>query len=507
MTPPYRKTYRPWQPQDYRQQALCPNDKLSEDDLVFFLIDLVFQLDLRKFYAPYEDETRGAPPFAPALMVCLLLYSYCLGVRSSRKIAKACERNLAFLAIVGADRPDFRTISDFRQLHLEAFIDTFTDVLRLAKEAGLIQLGVLATDGTKMAGNASRHKAMSYGYMVKEVERLRAEIAALVQQAQDDDAAEDAVLGSRRGDELPAELARREQRLATIAAAKKRLEEAAKSAADAERQRRADVEAERERTGQRRRGRAPAPLDDTPDPKAQTNFTDPDLKIMKTNNKGWDYCGNAQAVVDGKRQIILSCDVVPDSNDKQQAVPMAQQALANLERAGIARPVDAQGQTVPIPNLTDSGYYSEKASQGLAELNLDPHMATGRQRHHEAPACGHAPVVGTASASEPSAASTTSASEPSAAGAAAASAAGTSPAATANAKEEMTAKLRTPAGRALYALRKTIVEPVFGQIKGAREIRRFLLRGLEKVRGEWRLICLTHNVLKLWRYRCAPTGI
>jgi transposase len=473
MNDPRRKTYRPWQPELYALQAHAPNAKLPPDDLVFFLLDIMPQLDLRRFYAPYEDETRGAPPFDPAMMVCLLLYSYCVGVRSSRKIACACERNLAFIAIVGVDRPDFRTISDFRKLHLDAFIDTFIDVLRLAKEAGLIQLGVLATDGTKLAGNASRHKAMSYGYMVKEVERLRAEIAALVQQAQDLDASEDAVLGSRRGDELPAELARREQRLAVIEAAKQRLEAEAQAAAEAERQRRAEAEAERQRTGQKRRGREPGPIDDTPDPKAQTNFTDPELKIMKTNNKGWDYCGNGQAVVDGKRQIILACDVVPDTNDKQQAAPMAQQALANLAAAGIERPLDAQGQAVPIPNLTDSGYYSEQAAKDVAGLGLDPYMATGRQKHHEEASprpVGHGSAAATA-------------------------------------KEQMTAKLRTAAGRALYALRKTIVEPVFGQIKGARGMRRFLLRGLPQVRGEWRLICLTHNLLKLWRYRCAPSGV
>jgi transposase len=480
MNDSHRKTYRPWQPELYRRQAHAPDAKLPQDDLVFFLIDLMPHLDLRSFYAPYETETRGAPPFDPAMMVCLLLYSYCIGVRSSRKIALACERNLAFLALVGVERPDFRTISDFRKLHLEAFIDTFTAVLRLAKEAGLIQLGVLATDGTKMAGDASRHKAMSYGYMVKEVERLRAEIAALIQQAQDLDASEDAVLGSRRGDELPDELARREQRLATLEAAKKRLEAEAQAEAEAERQRRAAAEAERQRTGRPRRGREPGPIDETPDPKAQTNFTDPDLKIMKTNNKGWDYCGNAQAVVDGKCQIILACDVVPDSNDKQQAAPMARQALANLEQAGLERPVDAHGQAVPIPDLTDTGYYSAQAAQEVAKLGLDPYMATGRQKHHEA-----TPAMVVAAPDTATTATT----------------------AAATAKEQMTAKLRTAAARALYALRKTIVEPVFGQIKGARGIRRFLLRGLAKVRGEWRLICLTHNLLKLWRYRCAPSGV
>jgi transposase len=465
MSDPRAKTYRPWNPDAYRQQTHSPDAKLPEDDLVFFLLDLVPQLDLTAITAPYEQELRGAPPFDPALMTCLLLYAYGVGVYSSRKIARACERNLAFLAIVGDDRPDFRTISDFRKLHLKALARLFTQVLRLAREAGLVQLGCLATDGTKLAGNASRHKAMSYGYLSKEIERLQAECQALLQQAQDTDAAEDAVLGSRRGDELPEELRRREDRLATLRAAKQRLEEQTQAEAEAERQRRAEAEAQRQRTGQKRRGREPQPVQDTPDAKAQTNFTDPELKIMKTNNKGWDYCGNAQVIVDDACQIILACDVTAASNDKEQAVPLAQAALANLERAGIARPTDAAGQAIAIPNLTDSGYYSEKAAGGLAALGLDPYMATQRQRHHAAEA----------------------------------TAAGTPT----TAKEAMTQKLRTGAGQALYALRKVIVEPVFGQIKGARGFRRFLLRGLEKIRGEWSLVCLTHNLLKLWRYGCA----
>jgi transposase len=467
MSTPRSKTYRPWNPEAYRQQVHTPAAKLPEGDLVFFLLDVVPQLDLSAVAAPYEDELRGAPPFDPAMMTCLLLYAYCVGVYSSRKIARACERNLAFLAIVGEDRPDFRTISDFRKLHLKALADLFTQVLRLAREAGLVQLGALATDGTKLTGNASRHKAMSYGYLTKEVERLRAEIETLLQQAQDEDAAEDAVLGSRRGDELPQELQRREDRLATLLAAKQRLEEQAHAEAEAERQRRAEAEAERQRTGQPRRGREPKPVADTPDDKAQTNFTDPELKIMKTANKGWDYCGNAQVVVDDVCQIIVACDVTAASNDKEQAVPLAQAALANLAAAGIARPTDAAGQAVALPNLTDSGYYSAKAAEGLEALGLAPYMATERQRHHAA-----APAAsGTAT----------------------------------TAKEAMATKLRSAVGRALYALRKVIVEPVFGQIKGARGFRRFLLRGLEKLRGEWCLVCLTHNLLKLWRYGCAPS--
>src|SRR3989441_750381 len=231
------KTYRPWKPQRYRQQAHSPASKLPEGDLVFFLLDVVPKLDVRRFYAPYEQETRGGPPFDPAMMLCLLLYSYCVGVFSSRKIALACERNLAFLAIVGEDRPDFRTISDFRKEHLEQLAALFVQVLRLAAEAGMVRLGNLAFDGSKFTGQASRHKAMSYGYMIKEEARLQAEIEVLLRQADQTDAAEDAVHGSRRGDELPKELQRREDRLAVIAAAKERLEEQARAAAEAERQR------------------------------------------------------------------------------------------------------------------------------------------------------------------------------------------------------------------------------------------------------------------------------
>src|SRR5947209_4046897 len=197
-----RKTYRPWNPEAYRQQAHSPHSKLPEDDLVFFFLDLVPQLDLSAIYAPYEQQRRGAPPFDPRLMTCLWLYAYAVGLFSSRKLASACERNLAFLALVGDDRPDFRTISDFRKLHLAALADLFHQVLRLAHEAGLVQLGSWATDGSKFPGNASRHKAMSYGYLKKEGERLQTEIAELLRQAHATDAAEDAALGTRRGDEL-----------------------------------------------------------------------------------------------------------------------------------------------------------------------------------------------------------------------------------------------------------------------------------------------------------------
>jgi transposase len=350
------KTYRPWEPERYRQDAHSPAAKLPEGDLVFFLLDTVPQLELGRFYAPYEHDTRGAPPYDPAMMVCLLLYAYCVGVFSSRKMALACERNLAFLAIVGQDRPDCRTISDFRKLHLEAFKDVCGQVVRLAAEAGLVKLGNVATDGTKIQGNASRHQAMSYGYMKKEVERLREDIAALVTQASQQDEADDAALGSRRGDELPAELVRREDRLARIEAAMRRLAARAKEEAAAERQRRAEAEAEHQRTGKKRRGTAPTPVEDSPDDKAQSNLTDPELHIMRTNNKGWEYCGNAQASVDGACQIIVACDVTDAPNDKQQAEPMAQATQTNLAPAGLERPKDASGAVHPIPATLDNGY-------------------------------------------------------------------------------------------------------------------------------------------------------
>jgi transposase len=464
-----RKTYRPWDPQAYRQQAHSPHSKLPEGDLVFFLLDLVPQLDLGAVYAPYEDQLRGAPPFDPRLMTCLWLYAYAVGVFSSRKLAQACERNLAFLAIAGDDRPDFRTLSDFRKLHLDALAGLFHQVLKLAPAAGLVHWGAWATDGSKFPGNASRHKAMSYGYLKKEEERLQAEIKELLAQQQQADEAEDAALGCRRGDELPAELQFREGRLAKIREAKARLEQQAQQEAAAERQRRAEA-AEQVRQGQRHAGgRPPQPIREVPDDKAQTSFTDPELKVMQQSNKGWDYGGNAQVVVDDVCQIIMACDVVIQTNDKQQAVPMAQQALANLAAAGIERPRDAQGQVQPIVSVEDTGYFSAQAVTGLEALGLDPYIATERQRHHALTPPLATPLP-----------------------------------AKATAQDEMRAKLRTARGRAVYGLRKGVVEPVFGQIKGARGFRRFSLRGLEKVRGEWRLVCLTHNLLKIWRYRAAP---
>ena len=343
------KTYRPWEPERYRQDAQSPAAKLPEGDVVFCLLATVPQLERSRFYAPYEHDTRGAPPSDPAMLVCLWLSASCVGVFASRKIALACARTLAFRAIVGQDRPDCRTISAFRQRHLEAFKDVCVPVGRLAAEAGLVTLGQVATEGTKIQGHASRHKAMSYGYRQKAVERRREAIEALVTQASQQDEADDAAVGRRRGDELPAELARREDRLARIEAALRRWEAQAQAEAEAEPQRRADAEAERQRTGKQQRGKAPKPVADNPDDKAQSNVTPPELPCMRPNNKGWDYCGHAQASGDGACQLIVACEVTEAAHDKQQAEPVAQATLAPLNQAGLERPKDAAGAGQALP--------------------------------------------------------------------------------------------------------------------------------------------------------------
>ncbi len=384
---------------------------------------------------------------------------------SSRKIALACERTLAFIALVGQERPDFRTISDVRKLHLEVCKDVFVQVVRLAGEAGVVQVGNVSTDGTTIQGHASRHKAMSYRYMQKAVERLREELEAVVTQAYQQDAAEAAAVGSRRGDAWPAELARRADRLVKIEAAMHRLAAHAKVEAAAERQRRAEAEAERRRTGKKRRGKIPPPGVDTPDDQAQRNWTAPAWPSMRTNNKGWEYCGNAPVSVAAACQIILACDVTDATHDKPQAEPVAPATLDHLARAGIERPKEASGEAQAIPATLDNGSDSEAAVEALERLGFDPYIATERQRHHTPGAEASAPP--------------------------------------ATAQERLAAKVRTPQGRAWYARRKVIVEPVFGQIKEDRGFRRFLLRGLANIRGEWRWVCVTHNLLKLWRHACA----
>jgi transposase len=449
------KTYRSWEPEQTSLFPPSPRDWLPEDHLVYFLLDTVAEIDLGPIFAHYERETRGHPPFHPRLMVSLLLYCYCTGTFSSRRIQARCATDLACRIIVAEDIPDFRTISDFRKTHLNSLEGLFVEVLRLCAAAGLVKVGRIALDGTKVKANASRHKAMSYDRMQEEEHRLQKEVAELLHQAQATDDHEDAEHGpNRRGDELPAELARRQSRLAKIREAKAALEAEARAKAAAEEDR-------RQAEGKPPSGRDPSAAE--PEPKAQRNFTDPESKIMKVSNKGFDQCGNAQAVVTAG-QIILAADVTAEANDQHQVVPMLNQTCANLDAAGVEEPIRTA--------MADSGYSSAANLECLEDLGIDAYIATGRLKHHERIPPGPR---------------------------------GRCPAGL-SAKQRMARKLRTKKGRALYALRKGMIEPVFGQIKQVRGFRQFLLRGLEKIRGEWRLVCLTHNLLKLYRRQVSLAG-
>ena len=451
------KTYREWSADQAYLFPPSPKDWLPEGDLVYFLLDTVATLDLAPILAHYERELRGQPPFHPRMMVALLLYCYATGTRSSRKIMRRCHVDVACRVIVGDDIPDFRTISDFRKIHLARLEALFVEVLKLCALAGLARVGTIAIDGTKVKANAARHKAMSYDRMKSEEVRLKQEIARLLAEAEATDQAEDVEHGpDRRGDELPEELARRQGRLAKIVGARKLLEERARTEAAEEAARR---EAE---------GKPPAktpPAEAVPEPKDQINFTDPESRIMKASNKGWDQCGNAQAVCN-EDQIILAADVTDQANDVRQVVPMIDQVQANLAGAGIDDAIEAA--------LGDAGYYSEANATALAGRGIEAYLATERLKHHEKVAAaprGRIP-------------------------------AGLPP------KQRMARKLRTKKGRAMYAKRKGMIEPIFGQLKQVLGLRQFSMRGLASMRGEWRLMATVHNLLKLWRHdqRVAMAG-
>jgi transposase len=447
------KHFRPWNPDQSFLFPPAPRDWLPENHLVYFLLDVVPQMDLQPILQPYQVEERGQPPYHPTMLVTLLLYGYATGTFSSRRLMARCETDVAFRVIVGEDIPDFRTISDFRKRHLAALEGLFVDVLKLCAQAGLVKVGRIALDGSKVKANASRHKAMSYDYMLKEEQRLKEEIKSLLAQATEADQAEDKTYGrDRRGDELPEELTRREGRLQKIREAKAALEAEARDQARA-------AQAERQREGKPPSGKDPEQA--KPEPKAQYNFTDPDSQIMKVSNKGWDQCMNAEIAVN-ENQIIVAADVTDETNDKQQVRPMVEQTQQNVAAAGVTEKVKEM--------VADSGFYSEANVEYLEGEGIDPYIATERLKHHEeVPAAprGRCPQGMTA-------------------------------------KQRMARKLRTKRGRERYARRKAMVEPVFGQVKHARGFRQFLLRGRKKMRAEWRLVSLTHNLLKLWRHERAP---
>jgi transposase len=428
------KTFRPYEPdQDFLMPASM-RDWLPADHLAYFISDVVDQLDLSVIMERYAGEERGYPPYHPAMVVKVLLYAYCIGVPSSRKIEKRLEEDIAFRVLAANNTPDFRTISDFRKDHLKALARLFLQVLKLCQKAGLVKLGHVALDGTKIKANASKHKAMSYKRMKEEEARLEAEVAALMKKAEAVDEEEDHRYGKdKRGDELPKELAFRESRLKKIREAKAALEEEAKREAEVA------TAADKKHTGM-------------PDDKAQRNFTDPESHIMPApGGKHFIQAYNAQAAVDSAHQVIVAAEVTNKPTDRGQAEPMVQMVQANT------------GQ-LPRQMSADAGYFSSDAVNNLTVRGIDVYMPPDKMGHRltlpPAPR-GRIPkslsVVG-----------------------------------------RMRRKLRTKKGKERYGLRKELPEPVFGQIKQARGFRQFLLRGNDKVGGEWKLICTGHNLLKLF---------
>jgi transposase len=433
------RTFRPYEPDDLWLLPPSPREWLPEGHLAEVVSDVVNELDLQAILTTYGGVTRGVAPYHPRMLVKVLFYAYAVGIPASRQIARKLEEDIAFRVLAANQQPDFRTISDFRQQHLAALTDLFVQVLKLCQRAGLVKLGHVALDGTKVQANASKHKAMSYERMVTEEARLQAEVDTLLRGAAAADTQDDATYGSdRRGDELPTELAHREQRLQTIRAAKAVLEE--------------EAQAETALTQAAHEVTTPV-TPHPPNPKAQRNFTDPESRIMPASGaKGSFIQGyNCQAAVDAMAQIIIAADVTDEANDKRQAQPLFFQAVAN---------------TGHVPRIAsfDAGYFSEANVTAVAALGCAPLIPPNRQ--HRGRAVPAAPR-------------------------------GRRPA-TLSVAERMRRTLRTKWGRAHYAKRKMIVEPVFGQIKQGRGFRQFLLRGMRKVRGEWALICTTHNVRKLW---------
>jgi transposase len=490
------KRFRPWHPDQQYLLPPAPRDWLPEEHLVFFVLDLVESLDLSAIEdVVHAKDSRGTRPYDPRMMVALLLYGYTTGVPSSRRLERATHEDVAFRVLTAEQHPDHTRISEFRRQHLAALEALFVQVLHLCVEAGMVRLGHVALDGTKVQANASKHKAMSYERMVAREAQLTTEVEALLTRAEQIDGQEDARWGKgRRGDELPEELAIRQRRLTKLREAKARLEEGAKFAraqklrsraekakiealeADEENLERAlkkatdavvvaqaaerqvqTTQSERDDTSTRSRTVDEMPVhrvkhlaSGIPKAKAQLNFTDPESQIMKSGS-GFLQGYNGQAAVDDGSQVIVAQGLSHQAPDVEYLRPMVQ----NIE--------EMMGR-LPRKLSADNGYWSEDNARFCTEVGIDAYIATGRLKHGEAPP----PVRGR-------------------------------PPRSLEAKGRMRRKLRTKAGRAVYAKRKAIVEPVFGQCKEGRGFRRFLLRGVSKARSEWSLICTGHNLLKLYR--------
>jgi transposase len=467
------------------QPLLLPpslQDWLPEHHLARFIVDVVDELDLSKILSVYGGQDgRGLAAYHPVMMVRMLLYGYCRGVVSSRKIERATYEDVAFRYLAADQHPDHDTISNFRQTHLQNIAELFTQALQLCDKAGLIKLGHVAIDGTKLKANASKHKAMSYDRMTEKEKQLREEVEKLLAQAAQVDAAEDAQYGRGKSEnDLPAELARRESRLKKIAAAKAALEQEAKERAVAEK---AAVEAkleerrkQEEEQGKKIGGRppqAPDPEQAKPEAKAQKNFTDPESRIMMDGaTKSFQQAYNAQAAVDSHSQVIVAAAITQETNDKKQLVPMLEQMERNMGRK-------------PEHATADAGYFSETAVTDPQVKGINLLVAPDRQKHGRL--CEKAgQVIHAVPKAETQQSQSVGVGVEGTGGA------------KQNLVEQMREKLRSTAGKAVYKMRKAVVEPVFGQIKERRKLRGFSFRGLEKVKAEWQIICLTHNLLKLY---------
>ena len=439
------KNFRPWKIDDTQLLPASVQDYVPPDHLSRLIVALVREeLDLCAIASSYGG-VLGQPPFDPRMMTALLLQGYASGIYSSRRIAKAAVERADFMMIAAGDPPDFRTVSEFRRRHLQALSDLFVQVLRLAETAGLVKLGHVALDGSKIKANASKHKAMSYAHMKRREAELKGEVDRWLEAAEAADQEEDKLYGRKRGDELPSWVADKQKRLEKIRAAKAELEAEAKAAAEEETRRRAEAEEQRLAEGRKKNGKTPAPPKPEPEGKSQRNFTDPESRILKSKD-GYIQGYNAQAAVDGTAQIIVAHGLTPSMSDQDQFVPLLDAIKDNLGR----RPKEASA---------DAGYLSEANLEAMAERGIEAYIATGRAKHA---ACAKRNITGALT-------------------------------------KAMRDKLKRAGRRSRYRLRKQIVEPVFGQIKQARGFRQFLLRGVDKVRAEWALICIAHNLTKLAR--------
>jgi len=546
------KTFRAWKIDDPMLLPATVQDFVDKKHLATFVLNVVRnELNLAKILACYSSE-KGQPPFHPVMMTALLLYAYCCGIYSSRRIAKACSERVDFMSIVGLDPPDFRTIADFRKRHLQHLQELFVQVLKLCDKAGLVKLGHVAIDGSKIKANASKHKAMSYERMEARAKELEAEVENWFSAAEATDAEEDKLYGrDKRGDELPDWVADKQKRAETIRAAKAELEAEAKAAAEEKAKAQAEAEEKRKAEGRKKLGKPAAPPSPEPDPKAQKNFTDPESRIMKSK-EGFVQAYNGQIAVDAKAQIIVAQGVTQCAADSGQLVPMIDAIEANLGR----KPEQASAA---------SGYCSEANLEAMEQRNIDAYVATGRAKHatdgeagkevaataatavgtprstQEVPALTrvgaespHIPMLDAVEAnlgSKPEQASADSGycseanleatekrntdayvatgrakhatdAEAGEETAATAVSAVDAPSSTQDAPaptrvEAMREKIKSGGYASPYRLRKQLPEPVFGQIKEARGFRQFLMRGVEKVRAEFALVCTAHNLLKL----------